>query len=66
MTDLPLPLYGDGSQHWRSNNSSFQKNGHSNTARLILAFKSDKQNSSMESMQQKTNLFDLLKDDNLV
>lgn len=66
MTDLPLPLYGDGSQHWRSNNSGFQKNGHNNTARLILAFKSDKQNSSMESMQQKTNLFDLLKDDNLV
>lgn len=45
MTDLSLPLYGDCSQHWRSNNSDFQKNGHNNTARLILAFKSDKQNS---------------------
>lgn len=41
MTDLPLPLYGDSSQQQRSN-SDFQKNGHNNTARLILAFKSDR------------------------
>lgn len=50
MTNLPLPLYGDNSQHWKSNNSDLQKNGHDNTARLILAFKSDRQNSSMEPM----------------
>lgn len=50
MTDPPLPLYGDGSQHRRSNKSNIQTSGHDNTAKLILTFRSDKQNSSTESL----------------
>lgn len=36
MTDFPLPLYGDGSQHRGKNMSYFQSSGHDKTARPIL------------------------------